>query len=101
MAIGAYNQGIGHIFDAMLLSKRLGKDPRKWRNVRAALQKLQHKRYHTSSVFGFTRGAEGAQYVDRIRFYYYVLKGWTLLPGLELKQLAPFRLSLLDLGLVR
>lgn len=101
MTFASYNQGIGHVFDAMLLAKRLGQDPRKWRNVRSALLKLRHEDYYASSVFGFTRGDEGAEYVDRIRFYYYVLKGWTLLPGLELKELAPFRLSLADLGLDR
>lgn len=99
MTIGSYNQGIGHIFDAMLLAKRLGHDPRKWRNVKGALLKLTQEKYHADSVFGYTRGHEGVDYVDRIRFYYYVLKGWTSLPGLELNELSAFRLSLTDLGL--
>lgn len=100
LAVAAYNQGIGHIFDAMLLAKRLGRDPRTWPNVRSALLKLQQEEFYAGAVYGYTRGYEGADYVDRIRFYYYVLKGWTSLPGLELDELAAFRLSLADLGII-
>ncbi len=99
MTIASYNQGIGHIFDAMLLARSLGNDPRKWRNVKAALSKLTQEKYYSKAMYGVTRGNEGVDYVNRVRFYYYVLKGWASLPGLELDELAAFRLSLVDLGI--
>lgn len=99
MTLASYNQGIGHIFDAMLLTRRMGEDPRQWRNVARALKLLEDPRHYAGSVYGHTRGSEGVQYVNRIRFYYYILKGWALLPGLELDELSLLRLSLADLGL--
>lgn len=88
-ALAGYNQGIGHIYDAMFIAKRLGKNPRNWREVKEVLPLLADEQWHSRTVFGYSRGWEGVDYVDRIRFYYYVLKGLSFLPGLQLEQLAP------------
>jgi membrane-bound lytic murein transglycosylase F len=88
-ALAGYNQGIGHVFDAMFLAKRLGKDPNSWREVKQVLPMLADEQWHSRTIFGYSRGWEGVEYVDRVRFYYYVLKGLSFLPGLQLEQLAP------------
>jgi membrane-bound lytic murein transglycosylase F len=98
-ALAGYNQGIGHVFDAMFLAKRLGKDPRSWREVKQVLPLLAEEQWHSRTIFGYTRGWEGVEYVDRIRFYYYVLKGLSFLPGLELQQLAPLVPDLDSIGI--
>jgi membrane-bound lytic murein transglycosylase F len=98
LTLASYNQGIGHLFDAMLLARRQGQDPRSWRNVRTALLLLEKREYWKDAAYGYTRGGEGVEYVNRVRLWYYVLKGWTSFPGLELKELAPLRLALPAFG---
>lgn len=98
-ALAAYNQGIGHIFDAMFLAKRMGKNPRSWRELKGVLPLLAEEEWHRRTIFGYSRGWEGVEYVDRIRFYYYVLKGLSFLPGFELQQLAPLRPDIGSVGL--
>lgn len=88
-ALAAYNQGIGHVSDAMFLAERLGKDPNRWRDVKQVLPLLADEQWHSGTTFGYSRGWEGVDYVDRVRFYYYVLKGLSFIPGLQLEQLAP------------
>ncbi|MGE4291792.1 MAG: transglycosylase SLT domain-containing protein [Desulfovibrio sp.] len=88
-ALAGYNQGIGHVFDAMFLAKHLGKNPTNWREVKQVLPMLADEQWHSRTIFGYSRGWEGVEYVDRIRFYYYVLKGLSFIPGLQLEQLAP------------
>lgn len=87
--LAGYNQGIGHVYDAMFLAKRLGKNPKNWREVKTVLPLLADAHWHARTIFGYSRGGEGVDYVERVRFYYYVLKGLSFLPGLELQQLAP------------
>lgn len=67
-ALASYNGGKGHIRDAMALTKKYGKDPRRWQDVKVYVLGLAKKEYYTDPVVkcGYMRGTETADYVERI-----------------------------------
>lgn len=73
--LASYNAGPGHIEDAQRLTARYGGDPRVWKDVSYWLLQLSVQQYSTDPVvkFGFCRGMEPVNYVDRIlaRFDHY------------------------------
>ena len=72
-ALAAYNVGLGHVNDAREITKRLGKDPDKWMDVRDSLPLLMQKRWYKQTEHGYARGMEAVQYVENIRDYYDIL----------------------------
>ncbi len=74
--LGAFNCGAGHVFDAMRLAEKNGKDPTVWDdNVEEYILKLKFKKYYLDDVvkYGFMRGEEPYYYVRDIfkRFEHY------------------------------
>lgn len=71
--LAAYNGGIGHVFDAIRLAEKHGLDPQLWDgNVAEAALMLANPVYYNDNVvkYGYLRGRETTDYVDRIlRFY--------------------------------
>lgn len=76
-ALAAYNVGYGHLEDARLLTKKGGKDPNKWLDVKEFLPLLQKKKYYKQTRYGYARGNEPVIYVQNIRRYYDVLNWMT------------------------
>ena len=74
MALAAYNVGFGHLQDARLLAKRLGKPQDSWHGVRSVLPLLQQKKYYATLKHRYARGSETVIYVDRIRTYYKIMQ---------------------------
>lgn len=71
--LAAYNTGQGHVFDAMALARKYGLDPQKWDNnvAKAMLWKSNPKYYKDKVVkYGYSRGREPYDYVNRIFAYY-------------------------------
>lgn len=68
-ALAAYNGGFHHIRDAMSLARKYGGNPYNWGDVREYVLRLGNAAYYTDPVVksGYMRGAETADYVDRIR----------------------------------
>ena len=68
VVLASYNVGRGHVLDAVRLTKKYGKDPTKWENVREFLLKKSYAKYFGDPVveFGYCRGAEPVNYVDEI-----------------------------------
>jgi len=67
--LAAYNSGIGHIFDAIALAKKHGKNPTVWYdNVEACLLWKSNEEYFTDSVcrHGYFRGTETYNFVRDI-----------------------------------
>ena len=67
--LAAYNVGPGHIYDAMTLAGKNGKDPAIWEgNVdEFLLKKSDPKYYRDSDVrYGYTRGTETYNYVKQV-----------------------------------
>ncbi|MGM0582341.1 MAG: transglycosylase SLT domain-containing protein [Bacteroidota bacterium] len=76
--LAAYNVGIGHMKDAIRLTKKYGGDPTLWDgNVERYLLLKSQKKYYTDPVvkYGYCRGEEPVNYVKEIleRYQQYVL----------------------------
>jgi membrane-bound lytic murein transglycosylase F len=71
--LAAFNCGAGHVFDAMRLAEKHGKDPNVWdENVEDFILKLMDKEYYYDEVVrhGFVRGTEPYNYVRDIFLRY-------------------------------
>lgn len=88
LALSAYNQGLGHTWDAMALARNLGLDETSWRDVKNVFPLLSQREYFTQARHGYTRGFEAVAHVDAVRYYYYVLHGLFALDRLEGKHFA-------------
>lgn len=67
--LASYNIGPGHIFDAIRLTDKNGKDPQKWHdNVEEYLLKKSNPRYYRDPVvkYGYCRGTETIRYVNQV-----------------------------------
>ena len=73
-ALAAYNVGMGHIYDARILAKELNKDPTKWHDLVDVLPLLSQKKYYKKLKYGYARGNEPVNYVQRIRHYHDILE---------------------------
>ncbi len=73
--LASYNGGSHHIRDAMALAKKHGASPQKWSDVRNFVLRLAQPEFYNDPVvkYGYMRGTETADYVDRIwnRWLYY------------------------------
>jgi membrane-bound lytic murein transglycosylase F len=65
--MAAYNVGIGHLTDAIKLTKIQGGDPNRWRDIRERLALLSNPKYYRKLRNGYARGEETIQYVENIR----------------------------------
>jgi membrane-bound lytic murein transglycosylase F len=74
LAIAAYNVGYGHVEDARRLAQMRGKNPDSWQDVREQLPLLADETWHDRLKHGFARGAEPAQFVDRIQRFLKLLE---------------------------
>ena len=74
LALAAYNIGFGHLQDARILSRRLGKQSKSWHAIRSVLPLLQQKKYYSTLDHRYARGKETVIFVDRIRTYYRTLQ---------------------------
>ncbi len=73
MALASYNVGYYHLDDARKITKKLGNDPNKWIDVKAALPLLAQRRWYKKTKYGYARGWEPVKYVENIRSYYDLL----------------------------
>jgi membrane-bound lytic murein transglycosylase F len=73
LALASYNVGIGHVKDAQLLSRRLGKNPNQWDDLKDVLPLLADKKFYEDLPHRYARGWEPVQYVTRIQEYRKIL----------------------------
>lgn len=67
--MASYNVGLGHVFDAMRLAEKYGKNPQIWeKNVALMLLKKSDPNFYKDTVchYGYCRGREPYQYVRQI-----------------------------------
>jgi len=69
-ALAAYNIGIGHLSDAIELTRQQGGNPNLWRDVRNRILELSNPKYYRHLRFGYARGSETVQYVENIRAFH-------------------------------
>jgi membrane-bound lytic murein transglycosylase F len=72
-ALAAYNVGMGHLYDAMELAKRLDKNPYTWESLSEVFPLLTQKKYYKTLKHGYARGREPVSYVRHIRDYQNIL----------------------------
>ena len=71
--LAAFNCGAGHVYDAMRLAEKNGKNPNIWdNNVEQYILKLKDKKYYLDEVVrhGYVRGTEPYNYVRDIFLRY-------------------------------
>lgn len=73
--LAAYNVGLGHVEDARRLAEKFGDDPGDWEDVAYWLIRKSKRSVYNDPVvkYGFARGTEPVDYVERIldRFEHY------------------------------
>lgn len=72
-SLAAYNVGMGHLYDARELAKRLQKNPNRWDSLSEVFPLLSRKKYYKTLKHGYARGREPVTYVRRIRDYQDIL----------------------------
>ena len=72
LALAAYNCGLNHLRDAQRLAARDGANPHAWKDVQLYILHLSDPRYYRDTLvhYGYMRGQETAEYVDKIRKRY-------------------------------
>ncbi len=72
LALASYNGGYNHIRDAMRLCQRDGLNPHRWADVQQYVLRLREPKYYQDTLvrYGYMRGQETAEYVDKIRERY-------------------------------
>jgi membrane-bound lytic murein transglycosylase F len=93
LALASYNQGFGHTLDAMRLAEEQGLNGLAWRDVKTVFPLLAYRKYYSKARYGYCRGYEAVDYVESIRYYYYLLHGFIALSRPEMKYLAPVLLA--------
>lgn len=73
MALAAYNQGLGHLEDARVLTERMGGDPTKWEDVRKYMPLLAKQQYYSRAKHGYMRGWEPVGFVENVRNYHKII----------------------------
>jgi membrane-bound lytic murein transglycosylase F len=73
IALAAYNVGMGHIWDARRLARRFDRDPDQWNTLKEMLPLLTRPKYYKELPYGYARGTEPVNYVERIRQYSEIL----------------------------
>lgn len=88
-ALAAFNQGPRRLEGAMELSRKLGGTGRTWTELRHIYPLLSQKKYADMIGQSICRGQEAVDYVDKVRFFYHILRGLVALDRPEAQHLAP------------
>ena len=67
--LASYNGGVGHVRDAMALTRKYGGNPYRWAEVSEYILKLRLPEYYSDPVVkhGYMRGTETHDYVQKVR----------------------------------
>ncbi len=74
IALAAYNVGQGHIFDAQNIAREMNLDPYKWSSLSTTLPLLTYRTHYKKATYGYCRGTEPIEYINKIMIYYDILK---------------------------
>lgn len=74
MALAAYNQGMGHLEDARVLTQRMGMNADRWVEVKRWMPQLTQAVHHQRLKHGYARGGEAVILVENIRMYQDILQ---------------------------
>ncbi len=71
--VGAYNSGIAHVYDAIALARKYGKNPQLWdNNVEETILMKSKPEYYNDEVckYGYFRGRQTVTYVREVMEFY-------------------------------
>lgn len=74
IALASYNIGLGHVYDAREIARQKGLDPNRWDSLARTLPLLAQPSYYRDARHGYCRGRQPVQYVERVLFYFGILK---------------------------
>jgi membrane-bound lytic murein transglycosylase F len=74
MALAAYNQGMGHLEDARVLTRQRGLNPDVWADVKRVMPLLSRPEYYENTKYGQARGGEAVVHVETVRLYHDMMK---------------------------
>ncbi|MCP4722723.1 MAG: membrane-bound lytic murein transglycosylase MltF, partial [Desulfobacteraceae bacterium] len=77
-SLASYNIGYGHVLDALKIAEKKGLDPNTWYTLKTCLPLLSKSRYFKTTKYGYARGWEPVQYVERVLTYFDILKQKTM-----------------------
>ncbi len=81
IALAAYNVGQGHMLDARNIAREMNLDPNKWSSLSTTLPLLTHPKHYKKAIYGYCRGTQPIEYINKIMIYYDILKR----QGIEVK----------------
>ncbi len=81
IALATYNVGQGHMLDARNIAREMNLDPNKWSSLSTTLPLLTRPKHYKKAIYGYCRGTEPIEYINKIMIYYDILKR----QGMELK----------------
>ncbi len=87
--LAAFNQGPGRLQGAIALSKKLGGEGRTWVELKEVYPLLGQARYAAMVGQSPFRGGEAVVFVERVRWYYHLLRGLIALERPEAQHLTP------------
>lgn len=73
MTLASYNIGIAHMFDVVELLESRGQSPYKWHNIEKVLPELENEEVHSKLRYGFARGRETVDFVNRTYTFYQIM----------------------------
>lgn len=74
IALAAYNVGQGHILDAQNIARKMNLDSNKWSSLSKTLPLLTYQKHYKKARYGYCRGTEPIEYINKIMIYYDILK---------------------------
>jgi membrane-bound lytic murein transglycosylase F len=74
LALAAYNQGLGHLEDARVLTDRAKQNPDSWLDVKKWMLRLNQEEIYDTVKHGYARGGEAVALVENIRNYHAILR---------------------------
>lgn len=70
LALAAYNVGYAHLRDAQKLAEQMGRNPYSWHHMKEVLPLLADPGYAEKLEYGFARGYETVEFVERVKSFY-------------------------------
>ncbi|HCO12038.1 MAG TPA: hypothetical protein DIT19_02275 [Desulfonauticus sp.] len=67
----------------MDLAVKQNKNPYKWSSLKEVYPLLSYKKFYKNTKHGYCRGYEAVDYVQSVRYYYYILNLFTFLGSRE------------------
>lgn len=74
LTLAAYNVGFAHLRDAQKLAEQMGRDPYSWHQIKEILPLLADPNYTDQLEYGFARGYETVEFVERVKSFYKLIR---------------------------